>query len=176
METVTLLVCFKVRYPNRITILRGNHESKQITQVYGFYDECKRRYTPRLWKTFAGVFNCMPVAALVEQQILCMHGGISPELYDIQQIKHACKSLFHDLSWSGTGPDFYPSKVSAIQRCTSFKDFKLQRLPPFKDFYPSKSSILQRIIPFKDFYPSKMYILQRRLSFKDVHPSKISIR
>ena len=86
IETICLLLCYKIKFPTDFYLLRGNHEDSSINRIYGFYDECKRRYTPRLWKTFAGVFNCMPVAALVEQQILCMHGGISPELYDLQQI------------------------------------------------------------------------------------------
>ena len=86
IETICLLLCYKIKFPTDFYLLRGNHEDSSINRIYGFYDECKRRYTPRLWKTFAGVFNCMPVSALVEQQILCMHGGISPELYDLQQI------------------------------------------------------------------------------------------
>ena len=112
IETICMLLCYKIKFPNDFYLLRGNHEDSSINRIYGFYDECKRRYTPRLWKTFAGVFNCMPVAALVEQQILCMHGGISPELYDLQQINKLERpsstpdyGLMCDLMWADPDVD-----------------------------------------------------------------------
>ncbi|KAJ3259315.1 Serine/threonine-protein phosphatase PP2A catalytic subunit [Boothiomyces macroporosus] len=72
VETVTLLVALKVRFPNRVTILRGNHESRQITQVYGFYDECLRKYgNANIWKYFTDLFDYLPLTALVENQVLC---------------------------------------------------------------------------------------------------------
>lgn len=67
VETVTLLVAMKVRFKERVTILRGNHESRQITQVYGFYDECLRKYgNANVWKCFTDLFDYLPVTAVVE--------------------------------------------------------------------------------------------------------------
>jgi serine/threonine-protein phosphatase 2A catalytic subunit len=108
VETVSLLVALKVRYPNRITILRGNHESRQITQVYGFYDECLRKYgNANVWKLYTDLFDFLPLTALIEGQILCMHGGLSPaidRLDDIraldrmQEVPH--EGAMCDLLWS----------------------------------------------------------------------------
>lgn len=108
VETATLLVALKIRYPNRITILRGNHESRQITQVYGFYDECLRKYgNPNVWKMFTDLFDYLPLTALIENQIFCLHGGLSPtvdtlddvrKLDRIQEVPH--EGAMCDLLWS----------------------------------------------------------------------------
>lgn len=89
VETVTALVCLKVRYPHRVTILRGNHESRQITQVYGFYDECLRKYgNANVWKFFTDMFDYLPLTALVEISIFCLHGGLSPSIDSLDQIRN----------------------------------------------------------------------------------------
>lgn len=108
VETVSFLVSMKVRYPHRITILRGNHESRQITQVYGFYDECLRKYgSANVWKMFTDLFDYFPITALVDSKIFCLHGGLSPmietidqvrELNRIQEVPH--EGPMCDLLWS----------------------------------------------------------------------------
>jgi len=90
LETVTLLIALKVRYRNRITILRGNHKSCQITQVYGFYDKCLRKYgNANVCKHFIVTFDCLSMTVVVANRILCLHGGLSPS---IDALEHA-----HDL-------------------------------------------------------------------------------
>ena len=77
-------MAYKIKYPSKVTLLRGNHEDQNITKIYGFLDECKRRYNLKLWKEFINMFNYFPVAAVVSDRVLCMHGGLSPELKDLK--------------------------------------------------------------------------------------------
>eukprot|EP00747_Dinoflagellata_sp_TGD_P167040 gnl/TRDRNA2_/TRDRNA2_190788_c0_seq1.p1 gnl/TRDRNA2_/TRDRNA2_190788_c0~~gnl/TRDRNA2_/TRDRNA2_190788_c0_seq1.p1 ORF type:complete len:350 (+),score=55.81 gnl/TRDRNA2_/TRDRNA2_190788_c0_seq1:95-1051(+) len=88
VRTVCLMFLYKARFRERITLLRGNHESRQITQVYGFYDECVRTYsTADIWKAFTDTFDYLPVSAVIENQILCQHGGLSPSLDTLDNIR-----------------------------------------------------------------------------------------
>ena len=88
IETLCLLLCLKIRYPTRIFLTRGNHESTEITQLYGFYDECLQKYgNANVWKSFTELFNLLPLAAIVDSKIFCLHGGLSPEIKNIDQIR-----------------------------------------------------------------------------------------
>jgi len=107
LETILLLLAYKVKYPENFFLLRGNHECASINRVYGFYDECKRRTNLKVWKTFTDLFNCLPVAAVVAGKIFCVHGGLSPSLHtmdDILKIKRPTDvpefDLLNDLLWS----------------------------------------------------------------------------
>ncbi|KAF9517661.1 hypothetical protein BS47DRAFT_1380303 [Hydnum rufescens UP504] len=87
LETICLLLAYKIKYPENFFILRGNHECASINRIYGFYDECKRRYNIKLWKTFTDCFNCLPIAAIIDEKIFTMHGGLSPDLQSMEQIR-----------------------------------------------------------------------------------------
>ena len=112
LETIALLLAYKIKYPDKVTLLRGNHESSVTNRIYGFYDECKRRYNVRIWKSFTELFNYLPVAAIIDDKILCMHGGLSPELKNIQNIADITRptdipdtGLLCDLLWSDPDKD-----------------------------------------------------------------------
>ncbi|OLQ13494.1 Serine/threonine-protein phosphatase PP1 [Symbiodinium microadriaticum] len=112
LETITLLFAYKAKFPENFFLLRGNHECASITRIYGFYDECKRRYNIKLWKQFCDVFNCMPVCAIIDEKIICMHGGLSPEISNTDQIKKLVRptdvpdtGLICDLLWADPDKD-----------------------------------------------------------------------
>lgn len=112
LETICLLLAYKIKYPENFFMLRGNHECASVNRIYGFYDECKRRFNVRLWKTFTDCFNCLPVAALIDEKILCMHGGLSPDLRSLNQIRNLRRpadvpesGLLCDLLWSDPSKD-----------------------------------------------------------------------
>lgn len=113
IETLCLLLTYKLKFPEQVFLLRGNHECENISRIYGFWDECRRRYSVKLWKHFITLFNVLPVAAMIEDKILCMHGGISPDLHQLESINKIkrpqeipTKGLLCDLLWSdpATGP------------------------------------------------------------------------
>ncbi|BFG36661.1 hypothetical protein CerSpe_229350 [Prunus speciosa] len=112
IETICLLLAYKVKFPDNFFLLRGNHECASINRIYGFYDECKRRFSVRLWKIFTDSFNCLPVAAVIDDKIFCMHGGLSPELNNLEQLRAIERpidvpdqGLLCDLLWSDPDRD-----------------------------------------------------------------------
>ena len=107
IETIALLMAYKIKNPVNFFILRGNHECGSINRIYGFYDECKRRYTVKLWKIFIDLFNDLPVAACIDDKILLVHGGLSPELNNLEQLSKIKRptdvpetGLLCDILWS----------------------------------------------------------------------------
>ncbi len=107
LETICLLLAYKIKYPENFFMTRGNHECSSINRIYGFYDECKKRFSIKLWKTFTDCFNCLPVAAILDDKIICMHGGLGPDLDKIDRIKNIIRptdvperGLLCDLLWS----------------------------------------------------------------------------
>jgi serine/threonine-protein phosphatase PP1 catalytic subunit len=112
LETICLLLAYKIKYPENFFILRGNHECASINRIYGFYDECRSRYSLKIWRLFNDCFNCLPLGAVIEDKILCIHGGLSPDLKSIDQMRRIVRptdipdtGLLCDLLWADPDPE-----------------------------------------------------------------------
>lgn len=113
VETISLLVCLKLRYPERVHLIRGNHESRGVTQSYGFYTECSRKYgNANVWHYFTDMFDFLTLSVVIDNQIFCVHGGLSPSIHSIDQIKiiDRFREIPHegpmaDLVWSDPDPE-----------------------------------------------------------------------
>lgn len=111
IEVVCLLFAYKIKYPENFFLLRGNHECAGINRIYGFYDECRRRFSVKMWKQFCNTFNCLPCTAVIDDKIICMHGGLSPELAQMEQIANIARpcdvpdtGLLCDILWADPDP------------------------------------------------------------------------
>lgn len=108
VETFQLLLCLKLKWPNCITLLRGNHETRQITTVYGFYDETMRKYgNSNPWRYCTDVFDYLGIGAIINGKIFCIHGGLSPDIKSLDEIRLIERRMeipnegqFTDLMWS----------------------------------------------------------------------------
>ncbi|KAH9659513.1 serine/threonine-protein phosphatase BSL3 [Citrus sinensis] len=112
LETITLLLALKVEYPNNVHLIRGNHEAADINALFGFRIECIERMGERdgiwAWHRINRLFNWLPLAALIEKKIICMHGGIGRSINHVEQIENlqrpitmeAGSIVLMDLLWS----------------------------------------------------------------------------
>ena len=105
LETICLLLALKVQYPNQIHLIRGNHEDRWINNSFGFYEECEYRLNENSSEEYS-VFNRMnrlfeylPLAAVIDDSILCLHGGIGATLKKVEQISKLTRPLdvVHDV-------------------------------------------------------------------------------
>ena len=113
VETISLLTCLKLRDPHRVQLVRGNHESRAVTQTYGFYAECMHKYPDsNVWQYFTDMFDFLTLSVVIDNRIFCVHGGLSPSVHYLDQIKvlDRFREIPHegpiaDLVWSDPDPD-----------------------------------------------------------------------
>lgn len=121
VETILLLVALKLRYPQRVSLIRGNHESRTITTNYGFYTEVLNKYNGllRVWTYFTDLFDYLPLGATIDGKIFATHGGLSPSCQRLDQIRvvDRFKEIPHDgimadLVWLDPDPEIADFKLS----------------------------------------------------------------
>jgi diadenosine tetraphosphatase ApaH/serine/threonine PP2A family protein phosphatase len=108
IETFTYLAHLKVKFPQQIYLLRGNHESREVSQQYGLYSDCEQLYSHSgMWDRLNYAFDFLPIAAVIDNRIFCVHGGLSPQISLIEQIDSLSRvkeidetGPITDLTWS----------------------------------------------------------------------------
>lgn len=96
IETTTFIFALRVLYPQNVFILRGNHEFTQLCSHCGFMEEIVKVYgSEKLFTSFIDAFNCLPLLSIIDQYIICVHGGIGPNWNSISQISSYKRPIEH---------------------------------------------------------------------------------
>jgi len=113
IECVILLFAYKIVYPDSFWLLRGNHECRHITQFFSFKVECLHKYDLNTYTSIMDTFDTLPLAAIVNKQFFCTHGGLSPDIVNVEEINDIdrfreppSRGPMCDLLWADPLEDF----------------------------------------------------------------------